>query len=137
MSKPHDKLPQRAEDLLRMEAQGVEHSVILRVIFGVTEESSHKEKNKAEQQIWRWRHHPQADSIWEDAIRTRVRKSTPKAITRIEQQVDDESGWLANKAANDVINMAKSIGVFADNEKAFTVKIEGNMPDIGTPDDDG
>lgn len=135
MPKPHEKLPQKAEDMLRMEAQGVDHQTILRVIFGIDGDSDLKEKNKVEQQIWRWRHHPQADAVWEDAIRTRVRKGTPKAISRIEQQMEDEGGWLANKAANDVLNLAKSIGVFTNDEKALTVKIEGSVPEIGSPDD--
>ena len=55
-------------------------------------------------------------------------------MNRLKSQVDNQNDWVANKASNDVINLAKTTGIFQDNEKAINVKIEG-LPDIGSPDD--
>ena len=67
-------------------------------------------------------------------MRARVRRRVPAAIERLEKQVDSDNDWVANKAANDYINLAKTTGVFESGEKAIHVKVEG-MPEIGSPDD--
>lgn len=137
MARPYAKLTAKAENCIRMEARGEDHAYILKEIFNLDADCDPKEKARAEQQMWRWRHHPQADAIWEEEIRARVKRFAPRAIGRIEKQIADANGWLANKAANDIMNLAKSVGVFGEEEKGLTVKIEGNIPDIGAPDDDG
>lgn len=56
-----------------------------------------------------------------------------KALTKLAAQIDDSNGWLANKAANDVLTQSKSFT--GNDENTVLVKVEG-MPEIGTPDED-
>ena len=136
MPRTRQPMTARVENFIRMEARGEPADDILREIFGLDPETcSFDEKNKAYQQMWRWRHRADAQAIWDDEMKARVRRCVPRAVGRLEKQVDDENGWLANKAANDYIGLAKTVGVFQTEEKAVNVRIEG-LPDIGSPDDE-
>ena len=136
MPRTRQPMTARVENFIRMEARGEPADDILREIFGLDPETcSFDEKNKAYQQMWRWRHRADAQAIWDDEMKARVRRCVPRAVGRLEKQVDDENGWLANKAANDMVNLAKTTGIFQSEEKALNVKIEG-LPDLGSPDDD-
>ena len=135
MARPIAPMTGKIESFIRMEARGESPDDILRKVFHLDPETcSHDEKNKAFQQMWRWRHRPDAQAIWDDEIRNVVRQCIPSAVNRIKRQVDDDNGWLANKAANDVVNLAKTTSIFQSDDRAIKVQIEG-MPDIGSPDD--
>lgn len=136
MARPLSPLTARIERFIRAEARGEPHDKILLEFFGITEDSDPKEKNKAEQQIFRWRHRPDYESIWQDELRSAVRRHVPISLDRIKLQVDSSTEWLANKAANDVITLASRIGVIKTEETTTKVEITG-MPDMGTPEDDG
>lgn len=135
MSRPFEKLTGKAEACIRMEARGTDHMLILKEIFGLDPDGDPKEINRANQQMYRWRHHPAADAIWDSEVKAIVKQCVPKAVNRIRNQIEDDNGWLANKAANDVVNLAKTTGIFVDDSKAINVQITG-MPDIGSPDQD-
>jgi len=68
-------------------------------------------------------------------MKARVRRRVPAAVERLEKQIDNENDWVANKAANDFIGLAKTVGIFQNEEKAVNVRIEG-MPDLGSPEDE-
>lgn len=56
-----------------------------------------------------------------------------RALSKLSEQIGSNKEWVANKAANDVLNQAKQfIGGMDDN--TVLIKIEG-MPELGTPDD--
>lgn len=55
------------------------------------------------------------------------------ALKKIREQVDSDKEWLANKAANDIINQNKLIMTGAD-DNTVVIKMEG-MPEMGSPDD--
>lgn len=136
MARPFRTLGVKAEAFVRLEARGEDRKTILQTIFGLDVDKDDKKLiNKADQQMYRWRHHPGAEEIWQDEVKQQMRLYVPRAVSRIGKQIDDENGWLANKASNDVLTMAKNAGVLQTEEKALSVKIEG-MPDIGSPDDD-
>lgn len=135
MSRPFKPLTARIENCIRMEARGEPHEEIIRQIFGEEALTDDKKRNAANVAIWRWRQRPDYQQIWDDEMRARVRRRVPAAVERLEKQVDDDNGWLANKAANDYIGLAKTVGVFQTEEKAVNVRIEG-LPDIGSPDDE-
>lgn len=136
MPRPKTPMTGKIEAFIRMEARGESADDILRKIFNLDPETcSFDEKNKAYQQMWRWRHRDDVQPIWDDEIRSFVRQCVPSAVNRLKSQVEDKNGWLANKAANDVVNLAKTTSIFQSDEKAINVKIEG-LPDIGSPDDD-
>lgn len=134
--RPKKPMTARIENFIRMEARGESADDILREIFGLDPATcSFDEKNKAYQQMWRWRHRPDAQPIWDDEMRARVRRCVPKAVGRLEQQVNDDNGWLANKAANDMVTLAKTTGIFRDEDKALHVQVSG-LPELGSPDQD-
>ena len=134
MSKPEARLNARIERFIRADARGEPHKKLLKEFFNVDENSTPKEKNRAEQQIFRWRHRSDYETIWQDEIRGAVRRHVPVSLDRIKIQVDSDTEWLANKAANDVISLASRIGVIKTEDTAMQVQIQG-MPDIGSPDD--
>ena len=134
MARPYGPMTAKMEKFIRMEARGETPADIMQEIFGLGPDADDRKKANARQIMWRWRHRPDAQAIWEDEVRNVVRACIPSAMNRIKRQVDDDNGWLANKAANDVIGLAKTTSVFTNEERAVRVQIEG-MPDLGTPDD--
>lgn len=134
MSRPVGPMTAQIENFIRMEARGEPHDAVLREIFGPEYVTDPQKKNAAESKMDRWRHRADHQAIWDDEMRARVRRRVPAAIERLEKQVDSDNDWVANKAANDYINLAKTTGVFQSEEKAIHVKVEG-MPEIGSPDD--
>ena len=134
MARPFAPMTAKIENCIRMEARGETADDILREIFGVDPETCDpKEKNKLYQQMFRWRHRPDAQAIWEDEIKIRVKRCLPRAMSRVDKQIDDDNGWLANKASNDLINLAKLAGIVTSEEQALNVRIEG-LPEIGSPE---
>lgn len=135
MARPLTPMNAKIENFIRAEARGEPHSKILREQFGITEDSDPKEKARAEQKMFYWRHRPDADAIWQDELRATVRRCVPNAANRINNQIDSDTEWLANKAANDVITLASRIGVIRTEETAMKIEVTG-MPDLGNPDDE-
>jgi len=134
-------LSDKAKAFIQMEARGVPREQILTALFnippGCTDE---KLMNKANQQMYRWRTHPYAKKYWDEEIAETIRRALPGALrTLVNQSTNDDGevkkGWLANKASNDLTNLAKNIGVIKTEETALQIQING-MPDIGSPDDD-
>lgn len=57
---------------------------------------------------------------------------TGPALNKLAEQINSSEGWLANKAANDVLQ--RSMPTIMGNEaNTITVKVEG-MPELGSPD---
>jgi anaerobic ribonucleoside-triphosphate reductase len=61
-------------------------------------------------------------------------QSVGPAFQKLRTQLDSDKEWLANKAANDIINQSKQIITGAD-DNTVVIKMEG-MPELGCPDDD-
>lgn len=133
MARPMKPMTAKIENCIRADARGEPHDKILEEFLGITKDSTPQERNKAEQQLYRWRHRPDADAIWQDELRAVVRRHVPCSIGKIRSQIESNTDWLANKAANDVITLASRIGVIRTEETAMKVEITG-MPDIGSPD---
>lgn len=135
MARPLGPMTAKIEQFIRAEARGEPHEQILREQFGITDESTPRERNKAAQTMYRWRHRPDAEAIWQDELKATVRRHVPLALSRIKSQVNSDTEWLANKAANDVIVLAGKVGVIKSEDTAISVKVEG-MPELGNPDVD-
>lgn len=135
MARPLSPMNAKIEKFIRMEARGEEHVDILREVFGPDYVTDPVKRNAAQSKMNRWRHRPDAQAVWEDEVRSIVKLCIPGAVKRIRHQMDDDNGWLANKAANDVVNLAKTTSIFQAEDKALKVQIEG-MPDLGSPDDE-
>ena len=135
MSRPQKPMDAQMELFIRLEARGESHASILEKVFNLGSDATESEIHAADCKMSRWRHREDAKPIWDDEVRNVIRQCIPRAVSRISQQIDSKEGWLANKAANDVVNLAKTTSVFQADDKAVTVKIEG-MPEIGSPDSD-
>ena len=135
MGRPQKPIDAQIELFIRLEARGEDHASVLEKVFGLGADSTKEERHAAECKMSRWRAREDTKAIWDDEVRNVIRQCIPRAVSRISQQIDSKEGWLANKAANDVVNLAKTTSVFQADDKAVTVKIEG-MPEIGSPDDD-
>ena len=59
--------------------------------------------------------------------------SVGPALKKLRSQLDSDKDWLANKAANDILNNTKAIMTGAD-ENTMVVKFEG-MPELGEPEE--
>lgn len=132
--RPLGPMTAQIENAIRMEARGEPHAAVLREIFGLEKGCDPKDKHNAECKLHNWRHRPDAEAIWDDEMKARVRRRVPAAVDRLEKQIDNDNDWVANKAANDYIGLAKTVGIFQTEEKAISVKIEG-LPDIGSPEE--
>jgi len=135
MSRPMGPMTARIENFIRMSARGEPYNDIIREIFGEEAVTDKVKRNAAQSCMDRWRHRPDYQDIWDDEMKARVRRRVPAAVDRLEKQIDNDNDWVANKAANDYIGLAKTVGIFQSEEKAINVRIEG-MPEIGSPDDE-
>lgn len=77
---------------------------------------------------------PKVQAAYKEILKEFMAEFIGPAIKKLGEQVNDEQGWLANKAANDVITrfLAPVVG---EEENKIVVQIEG-MPELGTPDKD-
>ena len=135
MARPLSRMTADIENFIRAEARGEPHEKILEEQFGLPPGSDPVLIRKAEQKMYRWRHRPDAEAIWKDELAATVKRRLPGAINRINRQIESDNDWVANKAANDYVLLAKAIGYIQSQENALTVRVEG-MPDIGSPDDE-
>lgn len=135
MARPLGPMTARMENVIRAEARGESHDKVLEY-FGLPPDADKKARHNAECRISDWRKRPDFKAIWEDELAATVRRRVPGAVNRLNNQIDNQNDWVANKASNDVIALAKALGVIRTEETAVKVQIEG-MPDLGAPDDDG
>lgn len=136
MSRPLSKMTAQMENVIRAECRGEPHNEILEKYFGITKDSTPQARHAAQCKLARWRHRPDYKVVWDDELKLRVVRGFSGAVNRLEKQLDNNNEWLANKAANDYITLAKSIGVIQNEQSALEVKVVG-MPDLGTPEAEG
>ena len=55
-----------------------------------------------------------------------------EAVQAVKKQISNENGWLANKAANDILSRFETM-VFGEDSKEIVIKVEG-MPTLGSPE---
>jgi len=134
MARPFGPMTARMENVIRAMARGEPYEKVLEY-FGLPADADKKARHNAQCRISDWRKRPDFKAIWEDELSACVRRRVPGAIKRLDAQIDNENDWVANKAANDYIALAKSLGVIKSEETALKVQIEG-MPDLGSPEDE-
>jgi len=92
------------------------------------------DEDKKRKAIFKCQHMLRNESLIEEYNR-RVKQMMLGPVTRanrvLTKQLDDENGWLANKAANDILVKYGPKNV--EEENTITVKVEG-LPELGTPD---
>lgn len=130
-------LPARGILFAKMSAQGFDRYDIMKKVFDIDlATADDAAQHRADQQMSRWRRHPDFDKIWQSEIKGILRAAGGKAVNVLRQQLDKgDVPWLQNKAANDVLVQAKNSGIFGEDEAKLTVQIVG-MPELGSPDQD-
>ena len=134
MPQPIQPINANQEKFIRMAARGCSRKEILLEAFGVDlDTATEKEIHSADCKMSRLRKRPEYMEIWKDEIKHILVGATADAVKVLKGQIHDEKQpWLANKAANDVINHGKSM-IFGEEERAVNVRVTG-MPDLGSPD---
>lgn len=135
MARPFGKVTAQIENFIRAEARGEPYENLL-AIFGVDENTDPKVKHNIQCKMSDWRKRPEYKQIWDDELSQTVRRYVPGAVAQIMKQIKGGNDWLSNKAANDVITLAKTVGLIQSSEQAIKVQVEG-MPDLGSPEDNG
>ena len=80
------------------------------------------------------RNNPKFQEYYQTIIKEWQVHNIGKALRKISEQIDAKQPWLANKAANDVLQHSKDfLGVGDDN--TVVVKFEGGF-ELGSPDQD-
>ena len=135
MARPFKPLTAQMENVIRAEARGESRSEILEKYFGLPPGSDPKKIHNADCRWSDWRKRPDYKAIWADELSIRVRRRVPGAISRIDTQVDNENDWVANKASNDIITLAKALGIIQSEADNATIKVQiEGLPELGSPD---
>ena len=97
------------------------------------EEDPGKVQNGAAR-IRRWMKQPECIECYRGLVREIARECIGPSVMQLKKQIQDENGWLANKAANDVLNKFYAM-VMGEDDREIHVRVEG-MPVLGEPDAD-
>ena len=135
MGRPMTPMNGKIENFIRMEARGEGREAILREVFKLDPATATENQiHSADCSMSRWRKRPDYKPIWDDELSIVVRRHVPGAVKRVNAQVNNENDWVANKASNDILNLAARIGVIKNEETAVKVEVSG-LPDLGAPDE--
>ena len=109
---------------------------IVTAVFGVTYESDNAAWQRGRRKLAKWEDDPDWQAAYQRFVRRAVQPLVGRAVSRIDQQIDDANPWIAQGAAREVLSRFGG-SVLGDDDKSITIKVEG-MPTIGVPgQDDG
>ncbi len=91
-----------------------------------------KKVKAARQNLNRWINSPKFQEYYQKLLKDFAMRWYGKALHTIANQMDSQQGWLANKAANDILTRVGNI-VTGEDENTVKIQIEG-MPTLGSPD---
>lgn len=121
---------------LQLIADGLSTREVARMVFDTRDDENlavddEKKIQKGMEKVRRWLRDPKVQSAYKEVLKEFMFPVVASATKRIAKQVDDPNGWLANKAANDVLSrfMPEILG---EDSKQIVVKVEG-MPELGAP----
>ena len=129
-------LTEKQENVVRLRARGYSNPEVIKEIWG--KEKGDVGYHTCEAQIAKWMRHPSVPDIWRDEIKKTTLPLLSESLSILRKQMrkqdSEKNAWLINKAANDLLTFTRQ-QVFADEEKAITVQIQG-MPEMGSPEKD-
>lgn len=120
--------------ICRMYLEGAKEKEIMLCVYGVGEDATDTERRKARNKLRDVIRNPKVQECYRAMLRERAMPATGAAMNKLMEQLDDKSGWLANKAANDVLNKFWPV-MMGEEDHSIVVKVEG-MPQLGTPDEE-
>jgi len=112
--------------------QGKNLDEIAKALYFPVTEPTEKDMKNAIQRIRRIQKLPQFIEYYKSILTEWTVHHTGKALNKLAQQIDSDLPWLANKAANDILQ--RSAPLFeSEDANTITVRVEG-MPELGSPD---
>ena len=127
----------RTMQLAVMDANDCSREEKLKDIYGLdVKTASPEDIHKADCCMYRDRKSPLYEKAWKEEMRSwdfsdyRLARSVFRKAMK-----QDKDQWLAVNSANSALAQA-SKRLFKDEETAVVVRFEGQMPEIGTPDDE-
>ena len=115
--------------------QGKSDEEITRELWFKFKEPAPNQLLNGKRKLQRLRKDPKFQEYYKSIVTEWSVRYVGKAMNKLGEQLDCDQPWLANKAANDVLNHAKKM-VLGEDENTIHVHVEG-MPEIGSPDSDG
>lgn len=125
------------ERFIRMQANGAKFPEIIMEIWGMKREDDPKAYHNLECKLSEWRKHPKYEEVWKDEVGKWDFSDYSLSRRTLRKSMEQENDrWLAMQAA---VNVLSSVGkrIYGEDQSTVTVKLEGSMPDLGSPDDDG
>lgn len=116
--------------ICKLAFEGVPDGEIADEIFGKS--MDRKECYNKREKVKRILLRPHVQEKFREMMREQALLDVGHGLKKLREQTENESGWLANKATNDLLNRMWPM-VMGEEDKAVVVKIEG-MPQLGTPD---
>lgn len=118
----------------RLMFQGKTDDQIIQELFYPFEEIDKKKRARGMSKLQKLRKTPAFQEYYKSIVTEWSVHNIGRALTKLSAQIDDSNGWLANKAANDVLAQAKKFAL-GEDENTITVKVEG-MPELGSPENE-
>ena len=115
----------------RLLAEGNTEEEVMGAFFGIGENSTYGEKQKARKTLHKWMREPGFQECFRAIVKEVAFTSYGSAVARIRQQVNDPNGWLANKAANDVLTRFGPT-VMGEESREIKIVVEGAL-ELGAP----
>ena len=112
--------------------QGKTDDVIMEVVLGVKPTDDPKKVRSAKDKLRKLRRSEKFQEYYRSIITEWTVHNVGKALNRISTQVDSNIPWLANKAANDILNQSKVFMTGVD-DNTVVIKMDG-MPQLGSPE---
>ena len=129
--KKAENLTKEQDRFVRMEANGMNGTEIIKEMWGITPDDEHF--HAYECRLYRWRQHPKYEEVWKDEVRKQDYGDYTEARKTLRRTMRNEKDqWLAMQSAVNILNNS-SKRIFGNEENNVTVNIQG-MPDIGSPD---
>lgn len=93
-----------------------------------------QKQRKYREKLVAWRRSEKVQAAYKALLLEGMMPAIAQAAQKLVEQIRDPQGWLANKAANDVLTRFMP-QLFHEDSSTITVKVEG-MPELGVPDND-
>lgn len=131
-----DLMIKQIKQLAVMEANNCSREEKLKDIFGIDVKTGDpRDIHNADCTMSRWRKTPQFETAWKEEQRSWDFSdySLARSVFR-KAMKQDKDQWLAVNSAVNALSQANK-RLFRDEDNAVTIKFEGSMPEIGSPDD--
>lgn len=120
-------------DACQMLFQGKTDEEIIVKLFNADLKDKKDRRNKLEK-LRRFMKSKRFEEYYKSMITEWTVHNTGRALNKLTEQLDHDQPWLANKAANDILQRVPKSMFAAEDENTIKVVVEG-APALGTPED--